>query len=56
MVSLTSFLEGVLKRGGWDPMRGATLKTILHRQVPLRVPERLPAVVAQGDATAPAAT
>jgi hypothetical protein len=27
MVSLTSFLEGVLKKGGWDPTRGASLKT-----------------------------
>jgi hypothetical protein len=27
MVSLTSFLEGVLKKGGWDPAGGASLKT-----------------------------
>jgi len=27
MVSLRSFLESVLKKGGWDPARGASLKT-----------------------------
>ncbi|MDF0528652.1 recombinase family protein [Tsukamurella sp. 8F] len=37
--ALTYFKDKVLRAGKWDPTKGASLRHLLHRAVPLQVPQ-----------------